>query len=312
MPMDPRKRAMHGSRRGKVGEDLTAAAKNVGPLAASFVPGVGEAMDAKDLYSSVKGGDWLGAGLSAGALGLGLIPGVGDAAAAGLRSAKQFGRGVKMAAKGNPYGKHAMKGALGIGRQAKGPLAPEIAYATNKFMDPIPNLSKKEEIAAGLLGPGERGRRIVADMKREFADPSLSTGEVFQPQKLRDKLPGPYRPGGDDLWYKRYQTPEGDYVHSTYGGGRPRNVLGGTERNMTKPYDQTVGGQRRPSTEFETVTKAMVAEGDTRPQAMMKDLVAPLGAPKAAAGAGPVEQLMAKQGWSKEKAERMAKIMGLI
>ena len=243
MPMDPRKRAMHGSRRGKVGEDLAAAAKNVGPLAASFVPGVGEAMDAKDLYSSVKGGDWLGAGLSAGALGLGLIPGVGDAAAAGLRSAKQFGRGMKMAAKGNPYGKHAMKGALGIGRQAKGPLAPEIAYATNKFMDPLPRLSKKERDIANMMGGDETAQRIAVDMGREFADPSLAVGKTLPTTHVRPKTGGtktsfqdskgktyPAGTGSHPLSYKAYQTPEGDYVHALYNPdqGKIANLLGGT------------------------------------------------------------------------------------
>ena len=62
-----------------------------GSIAAGFIPGVGESMDAYDAYGALKEGNYGSAATIAGTGLLGLIPGVGDAAATAARTARRAG-----------------------------------------------------------------------------------------------------------------------------------------------------------------------------------------------------------------------------
>lgn len=88
----------------------------------------------------IETGEWGDAAIEGlGAAAGPLAGGAFKAAKAVAPRVAQFARGAKQVAKGDKRGKLAMEGALGKGRQKKGPLMPEIAYASNEFGAGIPD-----------------------------------------------------------------------------------------------------------------------------------------------------------------------------
>ena len=97
--IDESKRGSRKARRDAIGEigqppkdqvNWQGLALGAAELAGGFIPGVGEAIDARNAYNSYQSGDYLGAGISAASAAIGLVPVVGDVAATGLRTANKF------------------------------------------------------------------------------------------------------------------------------------------------------------------------------------------------------------------------------
>ena len=222
------------------------AAVKAGPLgaiaqgAAGFIPGVGEAMDAKDAYDAWTAGDYATAAGIAGLGAIGLVPGVGDAIAGGARTArnlaknrKQLGQGIKMLAEGNPNAKLAIKGAAGKGRQQTGPLSPILANYSARYGEHTPSQSA----------------HIAANPKFHSADhrPDLSLGQKEAAGADVEYLLGAGRGKGgpqDKVWknidtaqgkrdFVQYADPDDNLMYFQSADGKVRQIPAGDV-----PYEQ--------------------------------------------------------------------------
>ena len=259
----------------------------IAETAAGFVPGVGEAMDAKDAYDAWTAGDYLTAAGIAGVGALGLVPGVGDAVATGARAARRAAplAGTALKHLDKDYADLALDELRGIDRPARS------VGASARFEEPVSGLTRKEEVAAQAFDkqfPG-KGRNIVADIKREHGDPSvaidrnLGDSQVIRPRSGGTTRPrqGPHGtvPPGEGGWeqqWRAYDTPDGKTVSATLDHkGNVVNALDVPGRPQTAPL-----GDHR---EFSVVTKDMAAAGHPQGYTKISDAIKHPGAlaPKA-------------------------------
>ena len=305
MPMDPRKRSVWGSRRDQMGSDL----KDIADFTTDLLPVVGDAKSAKRAYDAYQQGNYGDAAAEAGMTALGWVPFAGPLARGGIRAAKNIDM-VKPAFGDPDYAKLYAREVAGL----KGP-EPKSVGASARFGEFEPSLGGMKVGDPGYI---ERlGLPPTADAKKaataiaqdaariargapEVGDTTSKVVRGFEPSKLDHKgMPtNPfdlvhYDMPSQKVWKEKF--PNVPYPK------KDAYVL------TSKPQYKT---RHNPLMDQQAVSTATGPGYRNRAGKPVSSFTS--GSKLKAGEVGPVEQLMQKQGWSKEKAERMAKIMGLI